>query len=203
MFDYLQVFLLTVCTEVCYKQHKIRSVFVAREPSATMERMGDEKVNLTFVDSFLYSCCFKKKSPHCVLLMWVSWGTFCLTVVILCSPLSCVCGIYESQAGSSVIFLSGWRFVPFRTWQGWQAACWNLRGFRFLLWSVLWAGRWDKCSGVCSSKATVLQGRWSFNFNKCEQRLARLAPSVLWNIPIKVTSSVTEDIGVINNTHVC
>lgn len=75
----------------------------------------------------------KKKSPHCVPLMWVSWGTFCLTVVILCLPLSCACGIYESQAGSSVIFLSGWRFVHFGTWQGQQAASWNLSAFSFCL----------------------------------------------------------------------
>lgn len=93
----------------------------------------------------------------------------------MCLCLSCVCGIYESQPGSSVIFLSGWRFERFRTQQrgeqGWQAASWNLSAFSFLLRCVFCDGRWDKGSGVCSSGAAVLPGRWSLTkvYGRCRK----------------------------------
>lgn len=154
----------------------VTSVSVAPEKGTNMERMAEEKVNLAFLIYFPYSYCFFFKYPlHCVPLIWVSWGTFCLTDVIVCLCLSCVCGIYESQPGSSVIFLSGWRFERFRTQQrgeqGWQAASWNLSAFSFLLRCVFCDGRWDKGSGVCSSGAAVLPGRWSLTkvYGRCRK----------------------------------
>lgn len=76
VFDYLQVSLLPVCTEACFKQQDI-SVSGTPEPSTIMERMQDEKVNLTFVFQFLifplqFSVCIRERPPHCVLLKRVS-----------------------------------------------------------------------------------------------------------------------------------
>lgn len=99
--------------------------------------------------------CFFLYPPHCVLLKWVSWGTFCLSVVIL--GLSLILCVWYLR-------VTGWRFCNFPLWleilfvqfgtrlgereQGWQAASWDLRALSFLLRSVCCAGRLDKGSGV-------------------------------------------------------
>lgn len=95
-----------------------RSLCVAPQVSTNMERMADEKVNLTFIDSFLtfpllFLTFFSvymhiyiyKYPPHCVLLKWVSWGTFCPTVVFrgLCVSVLCV----------QYLRATGWQFCNF------------------------------------------------------------------------------------------
>lgn len=166
VFDYLQVFLLSVCTEVCYKQYEIGSVpsevfwLLLKRHKHGANGRGKGKFGILDL-FFIFLRLFLKYPLHCVPLIWVSWGTFCLADVIACLCLSCVCGIYESQPGSSVIFLSGWRCEHFRTRQrgeqGWQATSWNLSVFSFLLRCVFCDGRCDKRSGVYSSGAAILE----------------------------------------------
>lgn len=94
-----------------------------------MERMADEKVNLTFIDSFFtFPLLF-----DFLLLIYISTFPEEPSAPLLCFGaclrLSCACSIYESVAGSSVSFLSDWRFVHFRTrltGEGWHAASCNL-----------------------------------------------------------------------------
>lgn len=79
-------------------QHKIRSVFVAPEPSATMERMADEKVNLTFVDSFLYSCCFKKQKSLPIVFHWCEFPEEPSSSLLwFCACVYPVCAVFTSR----------------------------------------------------------------------------------------------------------
>lgn len=133
---------------------------------------------------------FFKYPLHCAPLIWVSWGTFCLTDVIVCLCLSCVCGIYESQPGSSVIFLSGWRSEHFRTH--------NRVGMRQVGTWVLSVSCCDVFSvirGGMNVQVCAVQGPPFCPADAALRRFlhvaGRMAPSVSLNILIAVPPSVT------------